>query len=101
MSEKDFHLHNGEHGAALAIRIIPRARENQVAEVLNDGTVKIRLTESGENLNQALRRFLSQLLDVNPELIEIVAGESGRDKLVSILDMEPKKVQTIIIANLA
>lgn len=100
MIDKDVHLHNGEKGAALAIRVIPRARENQVVEVLNDGTVKVRLKDSGEALNEELMQFLAAILDIPEKRIEVVAGEGGRDKLVSIIDMSPKEVQKLIIANM-
>ena len=44
MADREYRLHNGKRGAALAIRVTPRARKNEIAEVLHDGTVRIRLT---------------------------------------------------------
>jgi len=68
MARKEFYLHDGKKGAALAIRVTPRARRNEIVEVLSDGTVKIRLTalpEEGQS-NQALVNFLSDVLNVPP-----------------------------------
>jgi len=100
MNEKDVRLHNGVKGAALGIRVIPRARANQIAEVLNDGTIKIRLKDSGADLNQSLQSFLATILGVSENDIDIVAGKQGRDKLVSILDITPKAAHAKIIARL-
>lgn len=103
MAPRKFHLHDGKKGAALAIRITPRARRNEIVEILSDGTVRIRLTASPieDKANQALLKFLADILAVTPSRIEIVAGETGRDKLVSILDMEAEDVHRIILNHLA
>ena len=102
MARKEFYLHDGKKGAALAIRVTPRARRNEIVEVLSDGTVKIRLTappDEGES-NQALVNFLSDVLNVPSARIEIVAGTTGRDKLVSILDLDADTVHHTILSHL-
>lgn len=99
---RKFQFHDGRRGSALAIRVTPRARRNEVAEVLNDGTIRIRLTAPPVEgkANKALIQFLSEILDVAPSRISIVAGETGRDKLISILDMEPEEAQRRILEHL-
>ncbi len=102
MARKEYYLHDGKKGAALAIRVTPRARRNEIVEVLSDGTVKIRLTASpdeGES-NIALVNFLSDILSVAASRIEIVAGTTGRDKLVSILDLDADTVHHTILSHL-
>ncbi len=102
MSRKDFHLHDGRKGAAIAVRVIPRAKKNEIAAVMADGTLKIKLTSppvEGQ-ANQALIRFLAELLSVPRQDIEIVAGQTRRNKLVSILNMDKEIVQKIILAEL-
>ncbi len=102
MARKEYYLHDGKKGAALAIRVTPRARRNEIVEVLSDGTVKIHLTtQPGEDQsNQALVNFLSDVLNVPTTRIEIVAGMTGRDKLVSILDMDADTVHQTILSHL-
>ncbi len=100
MSGKDFRLHNGVKGAALGIRVIPRARRDEIVEVLHDGTVKVRLSDSGGGLNESLKSLLAGVLGISVDKIDIVAGKSKRDKLVSILDMAPASVNKKIISNL-
>jgi len=85
------------------VRVIPRASRNQIVEVLNDQTVKIRLVAapSEQETNQELIRFLSEVLGVAASQLEVVAGAKGRDKLISILDISSQEVHQKIIAHLA
>lgn len=103
MTPRPYHLHNGQTGSALAIRVTPRASRNEIVEILNDGTVKIRLTSPPVEgkANQALVEFLAEVLDLPPSRIEIVAGATGRDKLVSILDLDTETVHQRILQRLA
>jgi uncharacterized protein (TIGR00251 family) len=102
MADRKYQLHHGKMGAALAIRVTPRASRNEIVEVLADGTVKIRLTAPPVEgkANEALLKFLSEILDVSPAKIEIVAGATGKDKLVSILDMDASTVHARILQNM-
>ena len=103
MSSRRYHLHNGKKGSALAIRVTPRASRNEISEILNDGTVKIRLTAPPVEgkANQALIEFLADVLEVPRARIEIVAGTTGKDKLVSILDLDAETVHERILRKLS
>jgi len=102
MADQKFHLHDSKGGVALAVRITPRSSKNEVAGILNDGTVRIRLTASAaeENSNQALVQFLAEVLEIPSGLIEIVAGKTGKDKLVSILNIDTETVHKKILSRL-
>ena len=102
MAADEYTLSDGRRGAALAIRVTPRAKRNEVVEVLADDTVKIRLTAPPVEgkANKALVDFLADLMGVPQSKIEIVAGATGRDKLVSIVDMEAGMAQAIILKQL-
>ncbi|HVN55362.1 MAG TPA: DUF167 domain-containing protein [Anaerolineaceae bacterium] len=103
MAPRKFHFHDGSTGAALTIRITPRASRNEISTVLDDGTVKIRLTAppvEGQ-ANEALVKFLGEVLDVAPSRIEIVAGQKGRDKLVTISGMDSTTLQERVLAKVA
>ena len=103
MSSRQYHLHNGKKGSALAIRVTPRARRNEISEILSDGTVKIRLTAPPVEgkANQALIDFLADVLEIPRARIEIVAGTTGKDKLVSILDLDAETVHERILRKLS
>lgn len=102
MSNRNFHLHDGKLGSALAVRITPRASRNEIVEVLSDGTIKIHIAAppvDGE-ANATLVEFLADVLNVPKSRIEIVAGQSGRDKLISVLDMDAETAHKRILAHL-
>ncbi|GAB4579425.1 MAG: hypothetical protein Fur0022_21630 [Anaerolineales bacterium] len=96
-------FHGGKKGTAIAVRIIPRSARNEIAEVLSDGSVKIRLTAPSDDpkLNTALVSFLSSVLGVAPSKIEVIGGETSHSKLVSVLDMDSGTAQEKIVQNIA
>jgi len=92
---RKFKLHDGMKGAALTVRVTPRSRRTEVAEILDDGTLRIRLTAPPVEgkANAALVEFLAEVLRTRKNRIEIVAGEKGLDKIISITDMSAGDVQ--------
>ncbi len=104
MSKKpEFKLHNAGSGAALTIHVTPRSRKNEIFEILENGTVKIRLSDAGDvkSANQTLVNYLAEVLGINGTDIEVIAGQAGNDKLVAILGMEAEIVQKKIINALS
>ena len=91
-------LHNGKHGAALTIRVTPRARKSELAGILEDGTVRVRIQEPPVEgkANRALVTFLSKVLGVRKNQIEIVAGQRGLDKIVAVEAMTAEEVENRI-----
>jgi hypothetical protein len=103
MERRKFELHDGKRGAALALRVTPRASRNEIFGILNDGTVKIHLTAppvEGQ-ANEALLKFLSEVLGVPLSRLDIVAGKTGRDKLVSVLGMDAETVHKRIVKRMS
>ena len=100
MSRK-YVLHSGQRGSALAVRITPRASRNQIVGVLSDGTVKVHLASepADEVLNVELVGYLAEVLGVPRSRVEVVAVENGRDKLVSILDMDVETAHQRVLAH--
>ena len=95
MAAKKQTMRGGRAGAALAIRLTPGDKKNEIDGFLEDGTIRVRLTAPPVDgkANRALIEFLSEVLGVHLSDIEIVAGETSRNKLVSILDIDPQTVQ--------
>ncbi len=103
MPQRTLNLHDGKKGAALAVRVTPRASKNEISEILSDGTVKVHLTAppvDGE-ANEALLKFLSNVLKVPVSHLEIVAGARGRDKIISVIDMDATALHKKIIENIS
>lgn len=103
MADRKFHLHNGRSGAAITVRVTPRASKNEISEILDDGTVKIRLTTPPEESasNQALMVFLADVLGVKTSQIEIVAGINSKDKIVAVTNMDSSVLQNKILQKLS
>lgn len=99
---RKFRLHNGKYGAALTVRVTPRARRSEVGGILEDGTIRIRIQEPPVEgkANRALVVFLSKILGVRKNQIEIVAGEKGLDKIVAVEAMTAEEVEKRLLGYL-
>ena len=69
----------------LSVRVIPRAKRSEVVGAGGD-SLKVYVTAPPEagRANDALIAVLAEWLDVKRQQIEILAGASGRNKLVRI-----------------
>lgn len=102
MADRRFNLHDGKKGSALAVRVTPRASRNEIVDLLEDGTIKVRIAAppaDGE-ANAELIEFLADILGVPKSRLDIVAGVSGRDKLIAIVDMDVDTAHSRIVAHL-
>ena len=102
MADRKFQMHDGQKGSALAVRVMPRASRNEVVEILADGTVKVRIAASpaDDEANAVLLDFLSEILGVPKNKLDIVAGVVGRDKLISVVDMDVETAHARIVAHI-
>ena len=102
MSDRKVNLHDGKRGSALAVRVTPRASRNEIVELLDDGTIRVRIAAppSDNEANETLIEFLSEILGVPKSRLDIVAGVAGRDKLISVVDMDTETVHQRILAHL-
>ena len=102
MAPRNLRLHDGKAGAALTVRVTPRSGRNGIAGVLEDGTVKIQLRAApvdGE-ANHELIELLAKTLGVRKSNIEIVAGATRRDKLISVVGIDAATLHKRILAAL-
>ncbi len=72
----------------------PRAGRNQVLG-LREGALHVSLTAPPvENkANEALVRFLAEVLALRPRQVEIVSGEHSRHKIVRVGDVPPEELR--------
>ncbi len=75
----------GKNGALLWVRVQPRAKREGI-EGLHGDRLKIALNAPPVDgaANSALVRFLADLLEVPPSSLEVVIGQSNREKAVEI-----------------
>ncbi len=102
MENRKFRLHDGKRGVALAVRVTPRSSRNEITEIQSDGTVKVRLTAAPNEAeaNKMLVAFMAEVLGVPTKNIDIVAGATGHDKLISVMDMDSQEVHDRLTAYL-
>lgn len=92
---RKFQLHDGKQGAALTVRVTPRARRTEVGGILDDGTLRIRVAEPPVEgkANKALLKFLARVLGVKKGRLQIIAGSRGLDKIVTVMDLSAAEVE--------
>jgi uncharacterized protein (TIGR00251 family) len=85
-----FRFHDGRTGAAMAVHVTPRSRKNELTGISSDGTLRIRLTAPPVegSANKALLELLAHILGVRTSALEIIAGEKGKDKIISVVDLD-------------
>jgi uncharacterized protein len=83
----------------LAIRVQPRAKRTEIAGE-RGGAVVIRVAAPPVDgkANDAVRRLIAQRLGVPRSAVEIVRGESARDKLVRIEGLSADEARTRLLS---
>jgi uncharacterized protein len=96
-------FHDGKAGAALAVRVTTRAPHTELAGIQTDGTLKVRLAAVAQKgkANEVLLEFLADVLGISPAKIELVAGQTGRNKLVTITGMSSTEIHQRITDKLS
>ena len=91
---REFKITDAQQGAAFAVRVVPRASKNEIAGQVGDA-IKVRLTAPPVEgkANKALIAFLAQELGLRKSQVEIVAGETSRNKVVCVLGLSPAEVE--------
>ncbi len=99
---KNPRFHDGKSGAALAVRVATRAPHNELVSIQKDGTLKLRLAAAPVEgkANQVLINFLAEVLNIPPSRIELVAGQTNRNKLITITGITSAEVHQRIIEKL-
>jgi hypothetical protein len=70
----------------LRIKVIPKSQKNEVIEIMDDETIKIRIKAVPEKgkANKELISFLSKELELKKEAFKIISGEHDQLKLIKI-----------------
>ena len=86
---------------AFGVRVVPRASRNKIAGI-QDGAVRIRLTAPPVEgaANEVLVAFLSSVLRVAKRDIELVSGQTSRNKVVSVSGLSPEEIEARLRSHL-
>ncbi|MBD3156802.1 hypothetical protein GF369_03155 [Candidatus Peregrinibacteria bacterium] len=71
----------------LRVKILPKSPKNEVVDILDDDTIKIRIQAVPEKgkANKELVKFLSKELDLPKENVQIISGKNDPLKLIKIV----------------
>lgn len=86
-----------ELSVILSVRIQPRSSKNSFTR-MEDGSLKIRLTAPPVDgaANEALVKFLSDILSIGKSQIEIISGHTSREKRVKLSGMSEADVNRLL-----
>jgi uncharacterized protein (TIGR00251 family) len=90
-----FRFHDGRVGSAVAVHVTPRSRKDELTGISPDGTLRVRLAAPPVEgaANKALLELLARILGVRTASLEIIGGEKGKDKIVSVVDLDAHLVE--------
>ncbi len=91
MEPSDYGLAPAPGGTTIRVHVAPRASANKVMGA-HDGAVKIALTAPPVEgaANKALVEFLAKVLGVPKGAVQIVSGETSRNKVVWVEGLDPR-----------
>lgn len=94
---------DAQQGAAITVKVSPRAKRTEFAEVMDDGTLKIKVAAAPEDgaANATLIAFLADTFQIPASQIEIVVGQSSEKKLISLVGVSPAMVEDTVAGWLA
>ena len=89
--------HKGPAGLLLYLRVQPRASRNEIV-MRDDGSIKVRLTAPPVEgaANEALVDFLADRLSIAKSQVEIISGQTSRDKVVRITGVSDEDAMRLL-----
>ena len=101
MIGREFKFHNGQRGAALAIRLVTEKPKNRIKKVQEDGTVLVEIAGIPDHPRKALLAFIANELSIDPSKLDIIEGKEGTDLILSFLDYPPDRIQEMILEKIS
>ena len=89
---------DARRGAAITVKVTPRAKKTGITGFMDDGTIKIKVAAPPVDgaANKALVEFLADVLGLPKNQVDIVAGETSERKLISLVGISPDHVDAIL-----
>ena len=81
------------------LRVQPRAARDEVAGEHN-GAIKLRISAPPVEgrANDACRRLIAKLVGVSPSRVEIIAGESSKDKVIRVHNVTAERIRARLLS---
>ena len=93
----DLKAHSERGSVSFAVRVQPRASKNEVAGLM-DGALKIRLQAPAveDRANEALCKFLAEILKRPKSAVRLLAGDRSRTKRVEVFGVTAAQVEALL-----
>jgi uncharacterized protein (TIGR00251 family) len=88
-----FELNEKDGSVTIKVRVQPRAAKTEVAGE-HAGAIKLRVAAPPVDgkANDECRRFLAKLFEVSATSVEIISGNTSRDKVIRIRSISARRV---------
>lgn len=84
----------GDGAVSFAVKLVPRASKSEIAGIEGDAVkVRVKAPPVEGKANEALIRFLADVLDVSRSQVEIVSGHASRKKVVRIRGVSTDRIE--------
>jgi len=86
-------LNEKDGAVTIRIKVQPRAPRTEIVGE-HDGAIKLRVAAPpiDGKANEECRRFLAKLFEVSATSVEIISGDSSRDKVIRISSISARRV---------
>lgn len=86
-------LNEKDGGVTIRVRVQPRASRTEIIGE-HAGAIKMRVAAPPVNgkANEECRRYLAKLLKVGATSVEIISGDSSRDKVIRVSNISALRV---------
>lgn len=84
-------------GVTFSVRVLPRSSRNEIVGEA-EGVLRIKLTAPPVEgaANKLLVEFLSEKLNISKSRITIIAGQTGRAKVISVSGLKKADISRIL-----
>ena len=88
-----FELNEKDGAVTIKVKVQPRAPRTEIAGE-HAGAIKLRVAAPPVDgkANEECRRFLAKLFEVSSTSVEIISGDSSRDKVIRIRGISARRV---------
>lgn len=93
---RKFEITDARGGSAFTVRVVSRAETSEIAGLQEDGVLKVRLkapSAGDDAANDELIGLLAAQLGLDAAQLEIVAGLTGREKLISVTGVSTADIE--------
>lgn len=97
MEKRNFKITDARGGTAIPVRVVTQSETSGLAGVQEDGVLKVRLMASPAGdpaANAELIGLIANALGIPHNKVEIVAGASAREKILSVEGLTTDEVET-------